>query len=341
VDDDRFYVQGNQLFLQENAQLDYETEPEIALVITAARSEGPHASVKELLLIEVLDVPEQPQSISLTNQTVLENTYGAVVGQVLVDGGSTSSQFLVSVNDSRFEVANGILKLRDQVLVERDSQTEIEVMLGVSDQSGIFESISSAFVLHVAENANPYHNADNPYDVDRNGSVTALDALAIINYLNVYGPGPIQRTDGDYAYDVNADKLVTSLDVLLVLNELNRQRLRGEAVSDGEQVDVEADVDLDETPLPYPTNSTQSMEDVDSPFPAGAKNTEMNLLNAEWTGEMVDETIPLIEVEPWLGSGETEKELEEEKGEQDLSGNVDLLSGRSHPLSKDKSSEGN
>ena len=163
-------------FSAENAQLDFETEPEIALVITAARS-GPHASVKELLLIEVLDVPEQPQSISLTNQTVLENTYGAVVGQVLVDGGPASSQFLVSVNDSRFEVANGILKLRDQVLVERDSQTEIEVMLGVSDQSGIFESISSAFVLHVAENANPYHNADNPYDVDRNGSVTALDAL--------------------------------------------------------------------------------------------------------------------------------------------------------------------
>ncbi|MEC8473045.1 MAG: cadherin-like domain-containing protein [Planctomycetota bacterium] len=326
VDDDRFYIQGDQLFLQENAHLDFETEPEIALVITATRSGGPHASVKELLLIEVLDVPEQPQSILLTNQTVLENTYGAVVGQVLVDGGRASSQFLVSVNDSRFEVANGILKLRDQVLVERNSQTEIEVMLMVSDQSGIFESISSAFVLHVAENANPYHNADNPYDVDRNGSVTALDALAIINYLNVYGPGPIQRTDGDYAYDVNANKLVTSLDVLLVLNELNRQRLRGEAVSDGEQVDVEADVDPDETPLPYPTNSTHSMEDVDSPLPAGFRNTEMNLLNSEWTGEMVDETIPLIELDPWLGSEETEKVTEEETGEQDLSGNIDLLS---------------
>ena len=112
-------------------------------------------------------------------------------------------------------------------------------------------------------------------------------------------------------------------------------------MSDGEQVDVEADVDLDETPLPYPTNSTQSMEDVDRPLPAGGKNTEMNLLNAEWTGEMVDETIPLIEVEPWLGSRETEKGSEEETGEQDLSGNVDLLSGRSHPLTKDKSSEGN
>ena len=157
----------------------------------------------------------------------------------------------------------------------------------------------------------------------------------------MYGPGPIQRTDGDYAYDVNADKLVTSIDVLLVLNELNRQRLRGEAVSDGEQVDVEANVDPDETPLTYPANSTQSMEDVDSPLPAGGKNTEMNLLNNEWTGEMVDETIPLIEVEPWLGSGETEKGSAEETAEQDLSGNVELLSGRSHPLTKDKSSEGN
>ena len=40
---------------------------------------------------------------------------------------------------------------------------------------------------------------------------------------------------------------------------------------------------------------------------------------------------PLIEVEPWLASGETEKGSEEETGEQDLSGNVDLSLGEVIP----------
>ena len=68
--------------------------------------------------------PNGLRSISLTNQTVSENTYEAVVGQVLVDGGHIKPVF-GQCGNSRFKVANGILKLRDQVLVERDSQTEI------------------------------------------------------------------------------------------------------------------------------------------------------------------------------------------------------------------------
>ena len=91
---------------------------------------------------------------------------------------------------------------------------------------------------------------------------------------------------------INADKLVTSLDVLLVLVELNRQRLRGEAVSDGEQVDVEADVDLDETHFPTPQIPLSRWKMLIVPYLPAPKNAEMNLLNAEWTGEMVDETIP-------------------------------------------------
>ena len=236
VHDDRFRVEGNQLFLRAGADLDFETEPEIVLVVTATRENDPSVSVRETLLVEVMDVPEQPNEISLSGYAVSENTFGAIVGTVLVDGGVSSSRFDLTVNDSRFEVVNGVLKLLDQTMVERETQTEIEVEISVLDREQIFASVSEVFVIQVTENANPHHNIENPYDVDRNGSVTALDALAIINYLNVYGPGPIRRTDDDYAYDVNADQLVTSLDVLLVLNEINRQRLRGEAVSEGEQV---------------------------------------------------------------------------------------------------------
>ncbi len=257
VHDDRFRIEGNQLYLNAGANLDFETEPEIVLVVTATRENDPSVSARETLLVQVMDVPEQPQGLSLSGNHVSENIFGAIVGTVLVDGGSPSSRFDLTVNDSRFEVVNGVLKLLDQIMVERDTQTEIEIEISVSDREQVFDVVSEVFVIEVTENANPHHNLENPYDVDRNGSVTALDALAIINYLNVYGPGPIRRTDDDYAYDVNADQLVTSLDVLLVLNEINRQRLRGEAVSEGEQVKSD-EAQADSPPIATPTDSPQS-----------------------------------------------------------------------------------
>ena len=238
VDDSRFRVEGNQLFIQPDAVLDYEIEPQIALVVSAAREDDLTVSVQETVVVQLINVPEQPAHLYLTNQTVRENVFGDSVGYLLVDGGSPSSALRFSVDDSRFEVVEGELRLIDQVMVERDRQTQIEIVVTVTDVDNGFNPLSARFVIQVAENANPYHNAENPYDVDRNGSVSALDALAIINYLNVYGPGPIRRTDEDFAYDVNADQRVTSLDVLLVLNEINRRRLRGEAVANGEQIQI-------------------------------------------------------------------------------------------------------
>ena len=76
-------------------------------------------------------------------------------------------------------------------------------------------------MIEVLENETPFHNDDNPYDVDGNGTVTPLDALAIINYLNIYGPGPVGPGDPGYGYDVNGDGQVTALDALLVINILN------------------------------------------------------------------------------------------------------------------------
>ncbi|MCC9658214.1 tandem-95 repeat protein [Rhodopirellula halodulae] len=76
-------------------------------------------------------------------------------------------------------------------------------------------------------------------DVNRNGEVTALDALLIINRLNeVSGSSSAERipvTDDDYGigtnngvdeqfyYDQSGDSFISSLDALRVINELNSQ----------------------------------------------------------------------------------------------------------------------
>lgn len=69
-------------------------------------------------------------------------------------------------------------------------------------------------------------NPDNPYDVNADGRVSALDALNIINH----GSGPVDESNpatdsqGRRIYpDVNEDDRVSSLDALQVINHLRDQ----------------------------------------------------------------------------------------------------------------------
>lgn len=72
-------------------------------------------------------------------------------------------------------------------------------------------------------------NLDNPYDVNGDGYVTALDALSVINYLNgnPSSSESIRVEAGSTILDqgpmlnVNGDEAITALDALVVINHLN------------------------------------------------------------------------------------------------------------------------
>ncbi len=73
----------------------------------------------------------------------------------------------------------------------------------------------------ISENA-PLHNFVLSADVNNDGNVTALDALAVINYLNQIDAGQSPITVGPPFLDVNADRNVTASDALEVIIALNR-----------------------------------------------------------------------------------------------------------------------
>lgn len=71
-------------------------------------------------------------------------------------------------------------------------------------------------------------NSDLPCDVDASGLVTSLDALVIINKLNLAnGSPPTEHVDStEFAFfDVDGNGVVSPLDALLVINALNRNPL--------------------------------------------------------------------------------------------------------------------
>jgi hypothetical protein len=87
---------------------------------------------------------------------------------------------------------------------------------------------------------NPWQNPENRFDVNDDGAVSPVDALLMINHLNVGGGDPtlpIPKPENAPFLDVNGDGFITPLDVLETITELNRlNRLQGlgEGEADGQ-----------------------------------------------------------------------------------------------------------
>ncbi|GAA4457499.1 Ig-like domain-containing protein [Novipirellula rosea] len=261
VDDDRFVIDGSDLRLADGVSLNFEDTQEIVVNVTAKEFGINGVPFTQPITIRVKDLPEQPEVLSLVGGSVVEFESGAVAGTLTLDGQSVSARYVLTVDDTRFEVVDGQLKLIDDQFVEQSTQSEIQLTVTATDSNNQFQPLSSTFVIDVLENETPFHNDSNPYDVDNGGSVTAADALAIINFLNVYGPGPVGAGDPAFGYDVNADGSVTALDALLILNEINRNGTGGGTVGGGEQDDTSADGEQVLPPVQIPQIAENSPRD--------------------------------------------------------------------------------
>ncbi len=226
VDDERFVIDGFDLRLADGVSLDFETEQIVTINVTATEI-GADGTFTQAIVIRVKDIPEQPQTLGLSNQTVEEKKPGAIVGDVLVDGRIADSRYSLSVDDPRFEVSGTQLKLVDGVSVDVATQSEIELEITATDSQGQFAAISGSFVITVLKQDIPFHNDELPEDVDGSGDVTAGDALEIIHYLNQFGPGPVGQGNPNIGFDVNGDGFITALDALIVINYLNRIEVGG------------------------------------------------------------------------------------------------------------------
>ena len=95
-----------------------------------------------------------------------------------------------------------------------------------------------------------WYNGIEPGDVNDDGELAPIDALAIINYLNAGGGGELStsRENGMQApfWDASRDNMLSSLDALVVINELNRfSELQYSSEAEGEYLAIPFNLYMD------------------------------------------------------------------------------------------------
>ena len=103
--------------------------------------------------------------------------------------------------------------------------------LFASDPEGRVSAEKQFTIL--VKDASRWQNSRNPLDVDNDQTITPLDVLSVVNYINAYGAGllPTSGISPPPYYDVDADGSVSPLDVLSIVNYLNQQSGSGEGES--------------------------------------------------------------------------------------------------------------
>lgn len=133
----------------------------------------------------------------------------------------------------------------------------------LNDEKALLEIIPTGTKENlVIDSATPNQNSFDVLDVNRDGSISPMDALAVINFLNTYGASDLslmseESMNGD-KIDVSGDNFVSPLDAILVLNYLNSQnsvRFAEDDSAEGEHLDYSFLDRIDNEALMYDFDS--------------------------------------------------------------------------------------
>ncbi|MFT5522405.1 MAG: VCBS repeat-containing protein, partial [Pirellulaceae bacterium] len=120
VDDSRFEIVNGFLKLKSDQSLDFEDSAGSSIELNITVTDNGGLSTNAALTVSVTNVNESPTQVTLDNNSVVENRLGAVIGTLNVTDPDTNDTHTLSVNDSRFEIVNNQLKLKDSEVLNFD-----------------------------------------------------------------------------------------------------------------------------------------------------------------------------------------------------------------------------
>lgn len=142
--DSRFYVVNGQILRSGLGQLDYETEPQVHLALTATDADNPQFVLTKHVTIPVQDSNDGPTALNVSAAAIAENTSGAAVGHVQVSDPDAHGEYVFSVSDHRFEIADGQLRLKDGQKLDYESEQRVVLTVSVQDPSAELNSAPAA-----------------------------------------------------------------------------------------------------------------------------------------------------------------------------------------------------
>ena len=199
-----------------------------------------NATFSRVFDVTISPINDLPTLDAISAVSIQKNSPEQIIQLTGIDAGPSETQFLTvtatSTNPSLINNPTIIYTSAESTATLKFTPTAH--LAGVSqitvtvEDAGIDNDINTTadnetydrvFDITVVQD-NPWHNSTLPTDVNEDSSVTPLDALFIINYLNSNGsePLPMDRSTSEPPfYDVNKDGWISPVDGLQVINILN------------------------------------------------------------------------------------------------------------------------
>ncbi len=217
----RFKIDGNQLLVADASRLNFELAPSYNVTIQVRDLGG--LTFSKSLDIVLNDINESPTAIILSISQTKENVPGAVIGRLVAVDEDAGDTHTITVSHVDFELDGDMLRLKEgrSLTYDKDDPTII-VPVTTIDSGGL--SYTEQIAIVVLAHPLPWQNEANATDANADGSVSPVDALVIINYINEHGSGSLPvppPTAIVLYYDTNGDGSVSPVDVLMIINLLN------------------------------------------------------------------------------------------------------------------------
>ena len=151
VDDDRFEVADGNLKLKDDMSLDFEGDDGGSVDVTITAS-GDGASATHTVAVTINDVNEGP-SLDAADGAVDEEADGATVGAVTASDPDAGDTHTFTVSDDRFEVADGMLKLKDGMALDYETEQSVMMTITVTDAGGLSASSDVTVTINAVNEA--------------------------------------------------------------------------------------------------------------------------------------------------------------------------------------------
>ena len=216
-----FEVVNGQLKLKSNTSANFEDNATLSVTVTATDSGG--LTTNQTFSINIADLNDPPTAIQISSNSLISGLVEDTVGTLTTNDEDNGESFTYAVNDDRFEIINGLLKLKAGQSIDYNNEATVDLQIVVTDSQGA--EYTETLTIRVGDiQLNAYSFNENTAGINvGNITVVGLDAGSSgytyglsgedARYFEITSTGMLKLKDGleaDYERDDNYVIVVTA-----------------------------------------------------------------------------------------------------------------------------------